>query len=749
MIFRIACNLIIVALLLVNVAELDGARLHLPAVERLERVAYDARMRYFAAGAGYRSDIVIVDIDEKSLSEVGRWPWRRDHLARLTERLFDEYQAAVVGFDILFAESDLRGEEVLAALRRELAGDPAAVAAVRRLGPAFDFDEMFARALSRGTAILGVSFDNSNKQLGTLPPPAPLYDFYDQGQALPENIVASAAARWEKRSGYSGSIPRFLEAAATAGHIVPVFDDDGIIRRVPLFIRYRDGFYPPLAARMLSRLADPENGAPLEVAATDEGGGHYAIDKAMTAQFELPLDTSGAMLINYLGRGGHGGVFPYISAADIYAGRTAQSRVKDKLVLIGSSAPGLNDLRASPINPALPGVEIHATIIANALDFAPLRRPLDAWALETIGMLLLGVMLAFAYPFMGPMLSFPITLALGGALIGLNLWRWGEFNEVYRIVAPLLLLGALFIWNTGMGFIAEWRSKRYLENQFSQYVPPSLARRISRRRGGFMRGESRDLTILFSDVRGFTSISELFSPQELTQLMNMMLTRLSHEIHEQNGTIDKYIGDAVMAFWNAPLDDRDHAAHAVAAAMGMQRAMKKLSAEMEEKGYPELKMGVGINSGPTSVGNMGSKIRLAYTVMGDTVNLASRLEGLTKYYGVPILVGEQTRHKARGFIFREVDCVRVKGRREAVVMFEPLAAAEDAPAKAKNDASLFSEMLLNYRAQNWSEAMQILRGLRLRNPDDGLVTLYIRRIENFIANPPGEDWDGITEFDIK
>ena len=752
MLLRIACNFVIVIFLLAGVVEVGGDRIKVEFLERLERLAYDLRMRHFAGLAEPRDDIIIVDIDEKSLTEIGRWPWRRDRVAELTRQLFDEYGAALVGYDILFAESDLRGADILNELKSELQDDANALAAIDYLAPEFDFDAKFARSLAGRETVLGYSFSDSGREIAALPPPAVIADFANPGQPLADDKLNSASWAWVRTTGYSGNLKIFLDNAAGAGHIIPIFDDDGIVRRVPVLVKHKNDFYEALSVYMLRRyLAQLMGEMPLLEAVTDEesdwtGEKYHFVNRFQIAQFELPVDRGGTLFVNYLGSGGKRGVFRYISASDIYFGRVSPEDVAGRIAIIGATAPGLFDLRPTPINPALPGVEIHATLIANGLDFNFLRRPADAWFYESLALLAIGIIFAIGYPFFGPLMAMGSTAAVAAAVVWFNLSRWEQAGEVYQLAPALLLLAALFIWNLLVGFLSEWRSKRYIQNLLSQYIPPSMARRISRNRRAFtMEGESKEITVLFSDVRGFTSISELFSPTELTRLMNRMLTLLSERIHSHGGTVDKYIGDAVMAFWNAPLDDPHHAKKSVLAAMDMQKAMRKLSAELMEKGYPEMRMGVGVNSGQTRVGNMGSKIRLAYTVMGDTVNLASRLEGLTKHYRVPILVGEETKRLADGIEFREVDCVRVKGKRQAVAIFEPLGEGES----VREFAARFQLAMMHYRGRRWNQARESLEKLREDRPDDGLLDFYLERIAQFADSPPPDDWDGVTEFDFK
>ena len=372
-----------------------------------------------------------------------------------------------------------------------------------------------------------------------------------------------------------------------------------------------------------------------------------AIESAGVMGYSAPIDRTGNMLLNFRSPGGTNGAsqFEYIPANQIMNDEVPADTLRDKVIFIGSSSDVLNDLWNTPVNPRMPGVEIHATAYTNMLDKSALERPINAWLVEGILLILLGAIMSWFYPKIRVGLSLTFTTVGIAVVYYLNFFHfWLGANEVYRIVPFVTLFVVMMLANLITGLVVEYRQKKKVEGVLNQYIPAELAKEVNASKKGFsMEGEIREMSILFSDVRGFTTISEKLKPHELTDLMNQMLTALSRQIHYNRGTIDKYIGDAVMAFWNAPLDDLNHASNAVRGAMGMQAAMVKLSDSLVDKGMPKLKMGVGINTGEACVGNMGSEIRLSYTVMGDVVNLASRLEGITKQYGVDIIVGERTR----------------------------------------------------------------------------------------------------------
>jgi adenylate cyclase len=336
------------------------------------------------------------------------------------------------------------------------------------------------------------------------------------------------------------------------------------------------------------------------------------------------------------------------------------------------------------------------------------------------------------------------------AVILFNLSVWQYANLVLPLASLLVMISLIYVINMSYGFFVESRGKRQLAGLFGQYVPPELVDEMSKNPEAFsLEGESREMTVLFSDVRGFTTISEGLDPKQLTKLMNEFLTPMTHIIHHSRGTIDKYMGDAIMAFWGAPLADADHAKHALKAALDMIDALAKLQQDFAAKGWPPINIGVGLNSGLMTVGNMGSEFRMAYTVMGDAVNLGSRLESLTKNYGVHIIVSEFTKELVPDFIYRELDVVRVKGKDKPVTIFEPVCEEEKLDKQTKDSLKLYREALKLYRNQNWDLAEMQLINLQKLEPQRYVYEMYIKRIAYFRQNPPGSDWDGVFNYETK
>ena len=476
--------------------------------------------------------------------------------------------------------------------------------------------------------------------------------------------------------------------------------------------------------------------------------GYAGLEWLEVGPVKIPVDDKVAAWIPYRGARGS---YPYISLADVFADRVPPEKLKGKIALVGTSAPGLLDLRSTPVGEVYPGVEIHANMIAGMLDGTLKEKPPYMLGAEVFLLLLGGISLCLLLPFLGP-LKATLVSALGVLLItGLDLVVWSGAGVILPLACSLLMTAGLFALNMSYGYFVESRSKRQFTELFGQYVPPELVDKMAEDPEKYnMEPRNAELTILFSDVRGFTSISEALKPDELREYINDYLTSMSGIIRSgHKGTLDKYIGDAIMAFWGAPVDDAQHARNGVFAALEMQRECKALNERFRARGWPELKIGVGVNSGNVRVGDMGSQVRRAYTVMGDAVNVASRLEGRTKYYGVGILVGEVTKNAVPDVLFREVDKVKVKGKEEALTIYEPLGLEADLEKSVIEEVRLWHQTLRLYRTQQWDQAELNLLNLQRMAPNRHLYQLYVERIAENRRNPVPAGWDGVTAFDEK
>lgn len=703
-------------------------------IHQLELWSYDYRLNV-TMPKKQDDRIVIVDIDEKSLAEVGRWPWSRNVVARMMDQLFERYQVAVVGFDVVFAEPDTSSgiRELENLSRGPLKNNAEFRKELSRARGRLDYDALLASRFKNRPVVLGyyfVSETDGARVSGMLPQPA-----------IKAGAVSGGLESVSRKYGFGANIPVLQKAAGLGGHFNPDPDLDGVTRRVPMLQEYKGNYYESLSLAVLRAMF----GQP-EIVPGFPQGQKAMLEWLQVADLKIPVDAQASALIPYRG---YQGSFPYISAADILKGRVKKEQLEGAIVLVGTTAPGLMDLRSTPVSAVYAGVEIHANMIAGILDQNIRHAPGYAMGAELALLVTGGLLLALLLPFLGPLASLAVTAGLLLLAGGINYVAWRS-GLVLPLASQLIMFPLLYVFNASYGFLVESRSRRHITGLFGQYVPPEIVKTMSRDPEHFtMEAESREMTVLFTDVVGFTGISEKLSPKELAQFMNEYLTAMTGIIYEHGGTVDKYIGDAIMAFWGAPLNDPDHALHAVQAALAMRKRMVSLSREMADRGYPDLKIGIGINSGPMRVGNMGSSYRIAYTVMGDAVNLASRLEGLTRQYGIWLVAGQETKNRISGYAWRELDLVRVKGKHEPVAIFEPCGEEITIDSSYLDDITAFNNIVAAYRQQQWAVAEELLLGLMAGKPDRLLYAVYLERIRQYKEQPPLQDWDGVCTFTTK
>ena len=710
-------------------------------LQNIEWQAYDTKLR---ATMPNKIDprIVIIDVDERTLATEGRWPLARDRWVALLENGFDKYKLKVMGFDVLSTEPDTSSG--LTKLD-ELAKGPFKNSEdfqgkLRELRPQLDYDQLFANAIKKYPVVLAFAGSNDRSKaleslkLGVLPQPT-----FNQTTFGNRPFVSLTI------DGYSGNLPQFQANAAATGHILPAIDVDGILRRVPIFIQYDGGYYDSLSIATFRTFLD---NAPMKIVQRESEGDGVNRFKHVVIGNTAPvrMDAMGTALIPYLGRSP---MFRYISATDIMRGKLNPGELAGKIAIVGSSAQGLFDLRATPVGEVYPGVETHANMIIGYMDNTIKTKPLFEMTVNVIIVMLIGIPLALALVKLNPLWSTLTVIGTALAYIGINLYYWGQ-NLVLPLAIPLLVILSLYLLNMAYGFFIEARSKKAITGIFGTYVPKELVDEMAKDPDAYTtKGETREMTVLFSDVRSFTSISEGLSATELTALMNAYLTEMTKTIQAERGTIDKYIGDAIMAFWGAPVKDPQHAEHALKSAIAMQQQLQDIAPDFIKRGWPKLEIGVGLNCGPMNVGDMGSAFRRAYTVMGDAVNLASRLESLTKEYGVGILVSENIVAAVPGMVYRELDRVRVKGKLEPITIYEPVGEQGKVIETTVNEIDRFHRALDRYRQQRWDEAEQTIASLSMADTGRKVYHMYLERIAALRVNPPGKNWDGVFTFTTK
>ena len=740
---RIAVTLIPLAFALLHASGV----LHIGVLQRLDDIIYDARLRATMPGT-LDERIVIVDIDEQSLAEVGRWPWGRNRLAELSDTLFDRHKIALLGFDVVFAEADeSSGLKRLRQLAQaELKDQPGFADKLNQIQASLDYDAGFAKAIGQRPVVLGYYFtsDRDGRASGVLPAPV-MHKEHLQGRPI----------KFTSWNGYGANIEQLAKAAPMAGFFNPIVDGDGVVRSVPLLAEYKGQYYESLSLamfRMLVGLPGVEPGFPRDrFLSRSYQGPESVVLRQGQKTLAVPVDDRVATLVPFRGPGGvGGGSFKYVSAADVLAKRLPEGSLKDKIVLVGTTAPGLLDLRVTPVGKTYAGVETHANVISGLLDGKVFVKPDYAMGFEVVVLVLAGLTLAFSLP----LLSAPRAVAASAlvllGLLGLNFWLYLGAGLVLPLAAALVMALTAFALNMSYGYFVESRSKRELANLFGTYVPPELVDEMVKDPDSYsMKAANKELTVMFCDMRGFTKMSEKMEPTQLQELLNSVFSRLTNLIRANRGTIDKYMGDCVMAFWGAPVETSGHAYLSVKTAMEMANAVRKINEEHRAKGILEIGIGIGLNTGTMCVGDMGSDIRRSYTVIGDSVNLGSRLEGLSKVYGVDIVVSESTRKLAPEFAWQELDKVRVKGKEQAVGIFWPAAPADRLDKDHADELKIWAGFLKAYRSQDWDQCDLLMLNLQRMNAKKYLYELYSERVASMRLLPFDPEWDGATNFETK
>jgi adenylate cyclase len=741
---RIAITLLPVLLALAHATGLW----QLSAIERLDRLIYDIRLRATMPRT-LEPRVVIVDVDDVSLARQGQWPWPRDKMAGLVTELFTRQQVAVVGFDVMFLEPDRSSglDRLREIASGALQGVPGLAPEIERLAPVLDHDATFAGALKGRRVALGYYFTRAETPRATGRLPAE--------PTVPGDVFPAGGTYGTSWNGFGASLPALAQAAPAAGFLNTLVgaSGDGVIRSVPLLARYeggqaQPGYYESLGLAVY-RLA---SGAPAVRPAFAPGGGAPRLESLRLGPLRIPVDQRASMQVPFRGPGGaSGGSFRYVSAADVLEGQLAQGELKDKIVLLGATAPGLQDLRPTPVEAAFPGVEVHANVVSGLLDHRLLSVPDYAPGYEVLMLLLAGIVLAFGLSLLPALRAVLLAVGVSAALTGLNVWLYVGHGLVLPLASALAMAAMAFVLNMSWGYFVESRARRGLVRLFGTYVPPQLVNEMMVHPDRYsMRAESKPMTVMFCDMRDFTRLSEQMAPAELQAFLNTVFSRLTDVISAHRGTVDKYMGDCVMAFWGAPIDTPDHAALAVRAALGMADAVHDINRSHRATGRPEISVGIGLNSGVMSVGDMGSTARRSYTVVGDAVNLASRLEGLSGHYGVEIVASGGTRDMAPGYVWQELDSVRVKGKAQAVAVFTPLAAATpETLEQARQMLGRWSEVLAAYRRQDWAVGRNLLAPLLAADAKKVLYQLYAQRLASMALRPQDPDWDGATRFETK
>jgi len=706
-----------------------------PAIRHWRELTFDGYNRLMPREPGHGA--LVVDIDEASLRQYGQWPWPRTLIGELP-LILKQMGAKAVAFDMVFAEPDRTSPPALANALKDIPNAKAAQSLLRSLP---DNDKTFADQIAQaGNVVTGFVVTGD-------PPGSKVIIkkdvVWEQGYS-----TASPSEFFRPFPYYTNSLPVIVDAAVGNGNFYPDIEEDSVLRRI-YSVTGQQGQekgmhgYPALSLEALrvSQGKDTE-----EVVTTSETEG---IKNINVGKYNIPTDKDGGLRVYY-------SKMPrkdlYVPAWQILSRQVDPAKIKDKIIFIGTSAVGLQDLRSSALGITISGSQIHAEVIEQILDNKFLTRPasLNGGELWAAGIISIGII--FLAPFIGTgTLALLGTLLIGSGIAG-SLYAYGHYGLLLDPVYPSISIVIIFILSSILTNLRTEMERRAVKTAFGHYISPTLMEELAKNPDKLkLGGEVREISVMFTDIRNFTTISESMDPAELIKMMNDFLTPMTSCVLDNRGTIDKYMGDAMMAFWNAPLDDPEHAAHACTAALQMNEALKVVNAALREQAeksqrtFKELKAGIGIHTGRASVGNMGSKQRFAYSALGDTVNLASRLEGQTKGYGISVMISEEVRKQAASFAALEIDLLTVKGRKEPERVYTLLGDVGYALSAAFQElAAVHGRMLAAYRAQKWAEALALAGQCETIRPDlTGLYALYRQRITDYQTTPPPAGWQGV------
>ncbi|WP_373976410.1 adenylate/guanylate cyclase domain-containing protein [Chitinibacter sp. SCUT-21] len=690
----------------------------------LARWTYDMQVRLTATGHAPSGDVAIIKIDDASLKALGRWPWPRDVQAQLLHTLADYYQVTLIGLDMVMAEPETNAlQAAWPQLCQDLGGAQSGPCAVwqARLQPLLQPERRFTQVVSQLPVVGGMYFLPERGAAGVLPQPIAVQN--------PRQLALFPAAQ-----GYGGNWEGLANALPKSGFLNTMVDSDGVVRRVPLIIQYQDRLYPSLVAAMAAQLSEPKNPT-IEVMTLSDESGFQQLDAIVLGRILIRrTDQAGRVLLPQFGPAG---TIAGFSAIDVLQRRIDVRQLAGRAVIVGATAPGLLDIRATPISPTYPGLEAQASllqaVLSNQLAWSP------PWAAVMIlpVMIFIGGFLVWRFNrdgFIRCHLWFFTALLL---LLAVSVLAWHVYRWVLPLVWPFILVVGLYLWMVLAARLVAFRQHRLLRERFGEYIPPQIVDKLDTatlQQG--MSPELKKMTVLFTDVKDFTAIAEQLNPADLADLLNQYLSVMTEQIHAQQGVVDKYIGDAIMAFWGAPVADELQIEHAVQTGLAMQASLAALNLQFATRNWPQLGIGLAIHTGEMRVGNMGSRYRRAYTVLGDAVNVASRTESLTRVYQQTMLVTEEVAAALPNYDWLEIDYVRVKGRQQAFGIYI-------LPA---NDTAAWRESWLQMRAAcrrgDGHAALALLALCRALGLEDGLYHSYQTRLPEWPS-------DGVWSWQAK
>lgn len=703
-------------------------------------------LRFLTRGQVATSEkIVLVTIDEKSLAELGRWPWPRSVMARLLDTLA-QYETKVIGLDLVWAEPDQNSElrvwrTILQKMKDWSIKNQEVEKYLSQALASADTDQMLANSVANSRrAILGYFF-HFGPQESTLSERK-----VEEVKFLSAyNLVRYSSAAAQKAYVFEAEKAEvnilIISAAAQGAGFFNIFPDrDGTVRWAPLVVKYKGKYFCPLSLAVLQKFL---GGPPLVLQLAE-----FGVDNITLGDIPIPANEEGRLLINYCGPPK---TFPHYSATDVLHGRISAEKFRDKIVLVGATAIGIYDMRVTPYSQVFPGLEIHANVMETILKQKFLYRPNWVAIFDILNIILIGIILGLILP--KAKATWGVITAVSFLLLfPLIAYYLFKYEGIWiNVVYPLGNIILTYLVLTVHRYLTEEKEKKKIRGAFQYYLSPTVVEQMLRNPERLkLGGEKKELTVLFSDIRGFTSFSEQMTPENLVKFLNEYLSKMTEIVFKYDGLLDKYMGDAIMAIWGAPLEQPDHHLRACYTALEMVSELRILREKWRNQGMPALNIGVGINTGLMVVGNMGSEKRFDYTVMGDSVNLGSRLEGLNKLYGTSIIVSEFTYSLVKEEILgRELDLVRVKGKDQPVRIYELLARYPIATPAQRDLAQEFQAALVAYHNRQWSKAETIWKDILQKFPADEPSKLYIERCQMLMQNPPPPDWDGVYSITTK
>jgi adenylate cyclase len=707
-------------------------------------------MRFIIRGKKAVGDtVVLVAVDEKSLKAEGRWAWPRSKIADLVNRLSDK-GARVIAFDIGFFEPESTLiintiEEIKKTAKTNARDSHQFVSYLETLQYQQDNDRILAEAIknSKADVILGFFFQ--------INPEDAAHISEDEIRLHGENIYGAEFTMTQLTSEQAkfatmteaiapqSNIRAITESTPLAGFFNKLTDPDGVVRKIPMVIRFNETLYAPLALKAISAYLD----APLSIRIGDMG-----VESVRVGELSIPVDDRGEAIINYRGEE-H--TFPHISATDVLNDRIPEEALRDKIVLVGATAIGIHDECVTPLAKVFPGPEVHLNIMDSILAEDFIFHPVWVSMFDLLIIILGGLFLALVLSKTGAFSGGVAAVSMFGGYIWLCQYFFSHMGWILNMVYPLCVFLSIYLAVTSYKYFSEEGQKKFIREAFSKYLAPEVVDQlIASPQKLVLGGERREITAFFSDVQGFTGISEKLAPEELVELLNEFLTEVTDIIMKYKGGVDKYEGDAVIAFFGAPNELKNHPEAACLACIDIQARMVELRESWKQRGKPELKVRIGLYSGPAVVGNMGSRNRMDYTMMGDTVNTAARLEGVNKRYGTYLMIGDATYQAASESIaVRELDAVKVVGKNKPLIIYEVLGRKDAVPKPLTDTVELYAKGLAEYRQRNWARAVAFFQMALEITPEDGPSTALMNRCRQNMENPPAEDWDGSFAMDTK